>query len=105
MIVMSAEALNAQTREKGYSVSQLSLSRIRRNEISALSIVCLYSLLAPLSVGWVEKITLGLFYFLAAVGIQFRLLCNMLKGMVAVEGQTNAKWSFVNGFLIALLIV
>ena len=31
------------------------------------------------------------FYFLAALNIQLRLLCNMLDGMVAIEGQRQSK--------------
>lgn len=31
------------------------------------------------------------FYFLAAFNIQLRLLCNMLDGMVAIEGQRQSK--------------
>ncbi|HUC84265.1 MAG TPA: CDP-alcohol phosphatidyltransferase family protein, partial [Candidatus Acidoferrales bacterium] len=36
--------------------------------------------------GWASPLVAGWMYLAAAGGIQLRLLCNMLDGMVAVEG-------------------
>jgi len=65
----------------------LARHRVRPNAISVASIVCAAAAAAallawPQAEGWLRPALLvG-----AAAGIQLRLLCNMLDGMVAVEG-------------------
>lgn len=83
------------TRERGWAkalASMLVRWRVRPNAISVFSIV--FALGAGLSfftsrdtTGW-HRVALLL---AAAVCIQLRLLCNMLDGMVAVEGKMASK--------------
>lgn len=65
----------------------LARGRVRPNAISLASIACAAAAAAalvvwPLGEGWTRVWLL----VAAAAGIQLRLLCNMLDGMVAVEG-------------------
>lgn len=60
----------------------LARTNITPNQISVLSIVC--SLLVPLSFFYFKDSWLA--YVGAILGIQLRLICNLLDGMVAIEG-------------------
>lgn len=63
--------------------SSLAQSQITPNQISVLSIV--FSLITPLALWqWTPNSWSGC--LLAALGIQLRLLCNLMDGMVAIEG-------------------
>lgn len=66
--------------------------RVKPNAISLASVV--FSGLAGLAL-WFTQVTTPtlkcLLYVLAALGIQFRLLCNLFDGMVAVEGGFKSK--------------
>jgi phosphatidylglycerophosphate synthase len=63
--------------------SWLARTSITPNQISCLSVVC--SLLVPLAFYFFEAGTFAA-SLLAISGIQLRLLCNLLDGMVAIEG-------------------
>ena len=66
--------------------------QVKPNQISLLSVV--FAALTGLFLWVSPKATPGwrsLFFLLAALGIQLRLLCNMLDGMVAVGGGTQSR--------------
>lgn len=78
------------TREKAWAkrlASALSSRDVTPNAISVASVV--FALVAAAAL-WLSGSTIGYarasLLFIAAGGIQLRLLCNMLDGMVAVEG-------------------
>ncbi|MEA2336119.1 MAG: hypothetical protein QOE82_126 [Thermoanaerobaculia bacterium] len=83
------------TRERGWAkalASMLVRWRIRPNAISVFSIVFALGaaavFIASRNVEGMQRVVL---LVAAAVCIQFRLLCNMLDGMVAVEGKMASK--------------
>ena len=88
------EAVNprrdVKTRNAGWAQSfavKLSASGIRPNSISMLSIV--FALGAALALVFSAKVSFpynSILLVIAAIAIQFRLLCNLFDGMVAVEG-------------------
>jgi phosphatidylglycerophosphate synthase len=83
------------TRDRGWAKALASLLvrwRVRPNVISIFSIV--FALAAGAAFiasrdaeGWQRVV----FLLLAATGIQLRLICNMLDGMVAVDGKMASK--------------
>ncbi len=70
----------------------LAKRRIQPNAISVMSLVFASSAgLALIGAGSVSGMWRGLLFLLAAGLIQLRLLCNLLDGMVAVEGGFKTK--------------
>ena len=68
------------TRWAGWMASRLAASSITPNQISVISVVFAAAGAAlMLYGGWLALV-------LAAIAVQLRLLCNLLDGMVAVEG-------------------
>jgi phosphatidylglycerophosphate synthase len=67
--------------------SWLARSSVTPNQISVLSVV--FSLLVPFSFATLEAGSWAA-SFVALLGIQLRLLCNLLDGMVAIEGQKKS---------------
>jgi len=83
------------TRERGWAkalASMLVRSRVRPNAISVFSIVFALgagaAFIASRNMEGIERVVL---LVVAAACIQLRLLCNMLDGMVAVEGKMASK--------------
>jgi phosphatidylglycerophosphate synthase len=83
------------TRERGWAKTLASLLvrwRVRPNVISVCSIVFAVGAGAALIASRnAEGVNRVLLLIAAAAGIQLRLLCNMLDGMVAVEGKMASK--------------
>jgi len=70
----------------------LAKNGLRPNQISILSIVCACLAGAALAVaGSTTGALRGLLFLAAALGIQLRLLCNLLDGMLAIEGGFKTK--------------
>ena len=67
--------------------SWLARSSVTPNQISVLSVA--FSLLVPFSFATLEAGSWAA-SFVALLGIQLRLLCNLLDGMVAIEGQKKS---------------
>jgi phosphatidylglycerophosphate synthase len=67
--------------------SWLARSSVTPNQISVLSVA--FSLLVPFSFATLEAGSWTA-SFVALLGIQLRLLCNLLDGMVAIEGQKKS---------------
>jgi phosphatidylglycerophosphate synthase len=83
------------TRERGWAKALASLLvrwRVRPNAISVFSVVFAIgagaALIASRNAEGMQRVIL---LIAAAAGIQLRLLCNMLDGMVAVEGKMASK--------------
>jgi phosphatidylglycerophosphate synthase len=83
------------TRDRGWAKALASLLvrwRVRPNVISVFSVVFALgsgaALIASRDAEGLQRVAL---LFAAAAGIQLRLLCNMLDGMVAVEGKMASK--------------
>jgi len=83
------------TRERGWAkalASTLVRARIRPNAISVFSVVfALGAAAAFIASRNAEGIQRVVLLIVAAACIQLRLLCNMLDGMVAVEGKMASK--------------
>jgi phosphatidylglycerophosphate synthase len=69
----------------GLSRSLLAIG-LRPNQVSVLSTVFAAGAAAALLWNARSETSDWLFFFLAAVGIQLRLICNLMDGMLAVEG-------------------
>ena len=74
------------------AASWLAKSGLRPNQISVLSFVnaCLAAA-TFVGAGWMTDSGRGLMFVAAALFMQFRLLCNLFDGMVAVEGGFKTK--------------
>src|SRR5689334_5587548 len=77
-----------QTQWAAWMASRLARSSVTPNAISLFSIACAALAAASLVGTRYTASALGdsALYLLAIVGIQTRLLCNLLDGMVAIEG-------------------
>ncbi|HXH93066.1 MAG TPA: CDP-alcohol phosphatidyltransferase family protein [Thermoanaerobaculia bacterium] len=83
------------TRDRGWAKALAALLvrwRVRPNTISVLSVVfALGAGVAFVASRDAEGVTRVVLLIAAAAGIQLRLICNMLDGMVAVEGKMASK--------------
>ena len=68
---------------------KLSQTAISPNQISLLSVV--FAALAAAGFCWIAQGASPQVFWLVAIFIQLRLLCNLLDGMVAVEGGKSTK--------------
>ncbi|MFW2541600.1 CDP-alcohol phosphatidyltransferase family protein [Primorskyibacter sp. 2E107] len=84
----------------------LAATRITPNQISAASVG--FALLAA-DAFWLSGGTNGFWLIVAALGVQLRLACNLLDGMVAIEGgkksPTGAFWNEAPDRLADVLIL
>ena len=78
---MWARSLASAVAARGFTPNQISLAGIG---VALIGFVFLYCAGRPWPAAWI-------FLFPAAVCVQLRLLCNMLDGMVAVEGGKREK--------------
>ncbi len=80
------------TRQKGWALKMafwLAARGVTPNQISLFSILCgIVACVAFVATSYVpQMLYIDLLYVIAIIGIQSRLLCNLLDGMVAVEAR------------------
>lgn len=81
------------TRNKRWVITLTNIlikSKIKPDYISMIGIIC--ALIASSFLLLTHSIQKNYLFLLTAIFIQFRLLCNMLDGMVAVEGKFQSKF-------------
>jgi len=99
MVTVMADATQSRrplkSRQRGWAIAlagMLAQASVRPNAISLASIAFAALAAAALALTAVVSAALQpLLWLLAAAGIQLRLLCNLLDGMVAVEGGRGSR--------------